>query len=43
MNASESVSALLKGKVDYKKNELPDFLDSGRNHSRSNRWRLNVP
>ena len=26
-NASESVNALLKRKVDYKKNELPDFLD----------------
>ena len=25
-NASESVNALLKNKVDYKRNELPDFL-----------------
>ena len=26
-NASESINAVLKHKVDYKKNELPDFLD----------------
>ena len=26
-NASESINAVLKNKVDYKKNELPDFLD----------------
>ena len=26
-NASKSINAVLKNKVDYKKNELPDFLD----------------
>ena len=26
-NASESMNAVLKRKVDYKKNELPDFLE----------------
>ena len=26
-NASESINAVLKNKVDYKKNEFPDFLD----------------